>query len=212
MGTKNNPGEFDCYANAEPDEPMFVLLARDVLAPGIVDEWVRRFMCNSTDRTREDGPSGLAARTRFARDVRKANEAVQCAQDMREWKDSGRVPPVRHPETILPEGPHDPRKPLPMGYAWITAHGVQITLEGAILSFHTAGPQLPARYDLAQAGVACVKLFPEPEGIFRVQIALVNEVNGKRIVGAGRYDELEQAVTLIEDIAAAGMHPGSADG
>lgn len=21
MGTKNNPGNFDCYANAEPDEP-----------------------------------------------------------------------------------------------------------------------------------------------------------------------------------------------
>lgn len=29
MGTKNNPGEFDCYANAAPDEPMFILLGRD---------------------------------------------------------------------------------------------------------------------------------------------------------------------------------------
>jgi len=28
MATKKNPGEFDCYANAGPDEPMFVLLAR----------------------------------------------------------------------------------------------------------------------------------------------------------------------------------------
>ena len=26
MGTKNNPGKFDCYANAKPDEPLFVLL------------------------------------------------------------------------------------------------------------------------------------------------------------------------------------------
>lgn len=34
MGTKNNPGAFDCYANAEPDEPMFVLLARDLLVSG----------------------------------------------------------------------------------------------------------------------------------------------------------------------------------
>ena len=33
MGTKNNPGQFDCYRNAEPDEPMFVLLARDERAP-----------------------------------------------------------------------------------------------------------------------------------------------------------------------------------
>jgi hypothetical protein len=31
MGTKSNPGPFDCYAKAEPDEPMFVLLARDPL-------------------------------------------------------------------------------------------------------------------------------------------------------------------------------------
>ena len=25
MGTKNEPGEFDCYAAAEPDEPMFII-------------------------------------------------------------------------------------------------------------------------------------------------------------------------------------------
>lgn len=36
MGTKNNPGAFDCYANAEPDEPMFVLLGRDKHAPAPV--------------------------------------------------------------------------------------------------------------------------------------------------------------------------------
>lgn len=29
MGTKSNPTQFDCYANALPDEPMFILLARD---------------------------------------------------------------------------------------------------------------------------------------------------------------------------------------
>jgi hypothetical protein len=29
MGTKNQPGKFDtCYANADPDEPMFVLLGK----------------------------------------------------------------------------------------------------------------------------------------------------------------------------------------
>ena len=36
MGTKNNPGVFDCYANAEPDEPMFVLLGRDKDAATLV--------------------------------------------------------------------------------------------------------------------------------------------------------------------------------
>lgn len=39
MGTKNKPGEFDCYANAEPDEPMFVLLGRDRHAPALVWLW-----------------------------------------------------------------------------------------------------------------------------------------------------------------------------
>ena len=39
MGTKNDPGVFDCYANAEPDEPMFVLLGRDKHAPTLVWLW-----------------------------------------------------------------------------------------------------------------------------------------------------------------------------
>ena len=39
MGTKNNPGTFDCYANAEGDEPMFVLLGRDKHAPTLVWLW-----------------------------------------------------------------------------------------------------------------------------------------------------------------------------
>jgi hypothetical protein len=39
MATKANPGIFDCYANAAPDEPMFVLLARDRHAPALVWLW-----------------------------------------------------------------------------------------------------------------------------------------------------------------------------
>lgn len=39
MGTKNNPGSFDCYANAEPDEPMFILLGRDATAAKLVKDW-----------------------------------------------------------------------------------------------------------------------------------------------------------------------------
>jgi hypothetical protein len=39
MGTKQNPGAFDCYANAADDEPMFVLLARDKHAPTLVWLW-----------------------------------------------------------------------------------------------------------------------------------------------------------------------------
>lgn len=39
MGTKNKPGNFDCYANAHPDEPMFVLLGRDKHAGLLVRLW-----------------------------------------------------------------------------------------------------------------------------------------------------------------------------
>lgn len=41
MGTKNNPGQFDCYANAGPDEPMFILLGRDPMAPSLVRMWAQ---------------------------------------------------------------------------------------------------------------------------------------------------------------------------
>jgi len=40
MGTKNEPGVYDCYAKAEPDEPMYVLLARDPLAAHLIHLWV----------------------------------------------------------------------------------------------------------------------------------------------------------------------------
>jgi hypothetical protein len=39
MGTKNNPGAFDCYKAAELDEPMFVLLGRDPSAAPLVRLW-----------------------------------------------------------------------------------------------------------------------------------------------------------------------------
>lgn len=39
MATKANPGKYDCYAKAEPDEPMFILLARDRHAATLVWLW-----------------------------------------------------------------------------------------------------------------------------------------------------------------------------
>lgn len=39
MGTKNQPGRFDAMAKAEPDEPYFVLLARDPKASSLVRQW-----------------------------------------------------------------------------------------------------------------------------------------------------------------------------
>lgn len=56
MGTKNNPPpKFDCYAKAEPDEPMFVLLGRDPLASLLVGMWaeIRREMGEDPEQIAE---------------------------------------------------------------------------------------------------------------------------------------------------------------
>lgn len=72
MGTKNNPGDFDCYANAEPDEPMFVLLGRDPTAFLIVSIWhaVKKEM-------RDSGTSKISDE--------KLDEARACAIALKEW-------------------------------------------------------------------------------------------------------------------------------
>jgi hypothetical protein len=68
MGTKNNPGKFDCYANAEPDEPVFVLLGRDPLAGQLVRLWAqRRQLLGKTD------------------DAEKIEEALQCANALDDY-------------------------------------------------------------------------------------------------------------------------------
>ncbi len=69
MATKNNPGAFDCYANAEPDEPIFVLLGRDPAAPAAIARWVtERIGVGKNDR----GDPQIV-------------EALECAGDMSEW-------------------------------------------------------------------------------------------------------------------------------
>lgn len=68
MGTKTTPGNYDCYKNAEPDEPMFVLLARDPLAPALVELWAS---------LRMDATGGS--------DIEMAYEARRCALQMKKW-------------------------------------------------------------------------------------------------------------------------------
>lgn len=68
MGTKNNPGQYDCYVKAEPDEPMFILLARDESAPLLVEIWR---LIKLEEQTQ---PSA------------KLGEALICADAMRRWR------------------------------------------------------------------------------------------------------------------------------
>jgi hypothetical protein len=71
MGTKNNPGAYDCYENAEPDEPMFILLARDAGAPALVEAWAM-------------------ARELRGEDPAKVQEARDLADAMRVWREKNR--------------------------------------------------------------------------------------------------------------------------
>lgn len=67
MGTKENPGKYDCYADAKSDEPLFTLLARDPLAPILVSLWA-------------------ALREQGGEDLKKVTEARSCAVAMVRWR------------------------------------------------------------------------------------------------------------------------------
>jgi hypothetical protein len=74
MGTKNDPAPFDCYANAEPDEPMFVLLARDPSAPYAIRRWAQRRVASGLNASTDD----------------QISEAFDCADAMDAWREANR--------------------------------------------------------------------------------------------------------------------------
>lgn len=69
MGTKADPGKYDCYAKAEPHEPYFVLLARDPYAPVLVRKWAERYLRLAREEDRE-----------------QIAEAHQVADAMEDWR------------------------------------------------------------------------------------------------------------------------------
>lgn len=78
MGSKNEPGKFDCYANAEPDEPMFILLARDPDAADVVREWAERRMERIENGTKPPSDRSMV------------EEAFECAEKMDAWRAKNR--------------------------------------------------------------------------------------------------------------------------
>ena len=79
MGTKSNPSKYDCYKNAQNDEPMFVLLARDRDAATLVRMWAHRREMTSP------GKEGNA---------QKVTEALAVADAMETWHRANRMPKV----------------------------------------------------------------------------------------------------------------------
>jgi hypothetical protein len=87
MGTKNQPGEFDCYAAANPDEPMFIMLGRDGSAAGRVRSWARRYWWRKVFPLlvrRNLLWETIDSRVILRRE-RKYHEALQCALSMDAW-------------------------------------------------------------------------------------------------------------------------------
>lgn len=78
MGSKNNPGRFDCYANADADEPMFIFLGRDPDAAKIVRQWAY------------DRMDAIAAGKKPIAAISKAKEALICADALENWITSGK--------------------------------------------------------------------------------------------------------------------------
>lgn len=74
MGTKNEPGKYDCYANALPDEPMFILLGRDPNAPRLVEAWAFEREARIDAHERPESDRIMVA------------EARECADKMRSWR------------------------------------------------------------------------------------------------------------------------------
>lgn len=70
MGTKNKPGAFDCFRNLEPDEPYFVLMARDPSAALLVRMWAhgRKVMIEGGEKPYTD--------------MAMVTEALLCADEM----------------------------------------------------------------------------------------------------------------------------------
>ena len=90
MGTKLKPGKFDCYAKAAEDEPIFVLRAKDPLAPDIVRHWAQSYQLhNEIANSTGDGPEALTASQH-----EKYTEAMACANAMVKWKSGGGRTPL----------------------------------------------------------------------------------------------------------------------
>jgi len=74
MGTKSSPKPFDCYANLYPDEPYFLVRAKDLQAPDLVRAWAR-------ERRLRVGRGECPLE-----DLEQVREALQCATDMEAWR------------------------------------------------------------------------------------------------------------------------------
>ncbi|NNG04751.1 MAG: hypothetical protein HKM95_11710 [Inquilinus sp.] len=71
MGTRSEPGRYDCHAKALPDEPHFTLIGRDPFAPPLIEAWAKAAEAAGEDREKVAEARALAVRMRQWRKLNK---------------------------------------------------------------------------------------------------------------------------------------------
>lgn len=88
MGTKTNPGKYDCLSKLEPDEPYFVLMARDPLAARLVDLWASLSHGTPAGARQFFDELLKIAMPEQLQPAAKVAEAYRCAASMEAWLDA----------------------------------------------------------------------------------------------------------------------------
>jgi hypothetical protein len=87
MSNKSDPSAFDAYAKAEEDEPVFTLLARDPVAPALIEAWayLRSGQIGAAEiafRAAMDAATHITPQTPGEAQIRSA---FQVAEESRIW-------------------------------------------------------------------------------------------------------------------------------
>lgn len=91
MGSKNNPGKFDCYKSLKPDEPHFVIKGKDVIGAELTELWayVRGGRLLDFERTvsklRNITKDNLVSSSKV--NFEKILEALSCSRDMSAYRE-----------------------------------------------------------------------------------------------------------------------------
>jgi len=96
MGTKANPGPFDCYVLARDDEPMFTVIARDPMMPVLVRLWADIQLAGMA--------SGHVPDDQVGRECEKVAEALKVARDAEAWREAHVITNPPQPPSIEDTG------------------------------------------------------------------------------------------------------------
>lgn len=82
INTLESPGEFDALTTLREGEPYFLLIGRDRLAPGLVQEWADRNRARALD----EFAAGLIDRDKRDHELRKSTQAEAIGWSMTAYK------------------------------------------------------------------------------------------------------------------------------